>query len=87
MVVGRVSLGLKGSGGRVRNGGVCVGVRRDDMVSSGGKVLVKCPCGEHMGLGGVSFRRGGGGSDCVRVWEGYERDGMVVGYVCVKRTT
>ena len=67
MVVCRVSLGLGGS-----DGSVCVGVgRRDDMVSSGGKVLVKCPCREHMGLGGVSFSRGGGrGSNCVRVWEG-----------------
>ena len=56
MVVCGVSLGLVWG-----DGGVCVGVRRDDMVSSGGKVLVKCPCREHMGLGGVSFSRGGAG--------------------------
>ncbi len=56
MVVCRVSLGLGGSDGRV-----CVGVGRDDMVSSGSKVLVKCPCREHMGLGRVSFSRGGEG--------------------------
>ena len=42
------------------DGGVCIGVRRDDMVSSGGNVLVKWPW-EHMGLGGVSFRGGGAG--------------------------
>jgi hypothetical protein len=67
VVVCRVSLGLGGS-----DGSVCVGVGRDDMVSSGGKVLVKCPCREHMvGLGGVPFsREGGRGSNCVRVWEG-----------------
>ena len=65
MVVCGVRLDLEGG-----DGGVCIGVRRDDMVSSGGKVLVRWPW-EHMGLGGVRFSKGGGGgSDCVRVWEG-----------------
>ncbi len=65
MVVCGVRLDLVGG-----DGGVCVGVRRDDMVSSGDKVLVRWPWGQNGLLGGVSFRRGGGGSDCVRVWEG-----------------
>jgi hypothetical protein len=62
----RVSLGL---GGSDREG--CVGVGRIDMISSGGKVLIRCPWGEYMGLGGVSFSGGGGmGGNCVKVWKG-----------------
>jgi len=40
VVVGRVSLGLKGSGGRVFDGGVCVGVLREDVVTSVSELLV-----------------------------------------------
>jgi len=63
----RACLGLGGS-----DRGVCVCVGRNDMISSGGMMLVRCPWGEHMGLGGVSCSGGGGmgGSNCGKVWKG-----------------
>jgi hypothetical protein len=72
VVVGRVSLGLEGSAGRVFDGVGCIGIVRDNVISSGGgKVLIMCPWGKHMGLGGVNFGgRGGMGGNCGRVWKG-----------------
>jgi len=72
VVVGRVSLGLEGSAGRVFDGVGCIGgIVRDNVVSSGNKLLVRWPCGGHMGLGRVSIGRGRGRvCDCMRVWRG-----------------
>ncbi len=84
MVVCGVSLGLEGSAGRVSDGVGCIGIVRDNVVSSGNKLLVRWPCGGHMGLGRVSIGRGRGRvCVCMRVWRGEEkRVGMVVVDCC-----
>jgi len=74
VVVGRVSLGLKGSDRRVCDGGVCIGVLRDDVVPSVSELQIWWPCGRHMGLEGVSISiEEGGRGVCaciITVWRG-----------------